>query len=149
MPEIRFSTGVVEMPVNGGRTIRFNPVDVGFGDTLYGLLAKVDAIDKETAKKREKTEDISKVFDYMRTSDKRMREAVGAVFGKGFSDDVFNGVRLVTQADGLSVLEKFIFAVFDQMDESVTENMVKRSERIAKYTAKYEKYKGGSEKSGT
>lgn len=141
MPEIRFSTGVVEIPVNGGRAIRFNPVDVGFLDTLYGLLAKVDMIDKETAKKREKTEDLSKVFDYMRASDKRMREAVDAVFGEGFSDDVFNGVRLVAQADGLSVLENFVFAVLDQMDESVTENMAKRSERIAKYTAKYEKYK--------
>lgn len=141
MSEIRFSTGVVEVPVNGGRTIRFNPTDVGFLDTLYGLLAKVDAIDKETAKKREKTEDVSKVFDYMRASDKRMREAVDAMFGEGFSDDVFNGVRLVAQADGLSVLENFVFAVFDQMDESVTKNMAKRGERIAKYTAKYEKYK--------
>ena len=141
MAEIRFSTGVVEMPVNGGRTIRFNPVDVGFLDTLYGLLAKVDAIDKETAKKREKTEDLSKVFDYLRASDRRMREAVDAVFGEGFSDDVFNGVRLTAQADGLSVLENFAFAVIDQMDESVTENMARRNERIAKYTAKYEKYK--------
>lgn len=141
MSEIRFSTGVVEMPVNGGRTIRFNPADIGFLDTLYGLLAKVDAIDKETARKREKAEDLSKVFDYMRASDKRMREAVDGVFGEGFSDDVFNGVRLVAPADGLSVLENFVFAVFDQMDESVTENMARRSERIAKYTARYEKYR--------
>ena len=141
MPEIRFSTGVVEMPVNGGRTIRFNPTDVGFLDTLYGLLAKVDAIDKETARKREKTEDVSKAFDYMRASDKRMREAVDDVFGEGFSDDVFNGVRLMAQADGLSVLENFVFAVLDQMNENVTENMARRSERIAKYTSKYEKHK--------
>ena len=141
MPEIRFSTGVVEMPVNGGRAIRFNPADIGFADTLYSLVAKIDAIDADTRKKQESDSDLAKTFDRMRSSDKRMREAVDSVFGEGFCDEVFQGVRLTAQADGLSVLENFVFAVLDQMDASVTENMAKRSERIAKYTAKYEKYK--------
>ena len=141
MAEITFSTGVVEMPVNGGRTIRFNPADIGFADTLYSMLAKVDAIDAETRKKREKTDDLAKVFDYMRASDKQMRKAVDDVFGEGFCDDVFQGVRLTALSDGLSVLENFVFAVMDQIDESVTDNLAKREGRIAKYTAKYQKYK--------
>ena len=50
MDEIRFSTGVVEMSVNGGRTIRFNPADIGFLDTLYSLLGKLDAINSDEDK---------------------------------------------------------------------------------------------------
>lgn len=139
MADITFSTGIIEAPVNGGRTIRFNPADVGFMETLYSLMAKVEDIESESRKKREKTDDPAKVFDYFRSSDKRMREAVDAVFGDGFCDDVFNGVRLVALADGLTVLENFVFAVLDQMDDTVKENLAKRDSRIAKYTERYER----------
>lgn len=139
MAEISFSTGIIEAPVNGGRTIRFNPADVGFMETLYSLMAKVESIDKENKSKRSKMQDPSKIFDNYRASDKRMREAVDAVFGDGFCDEVFNGVRLVALADGLTVLENFIFAVLDQMDDTVKENLAKRDSRIAKYTERYER----------
>lgn len=138
MADITFSTGVIEASVNGKRSIRFNPSDVGFMDTLYALVAKVDEIEKESQKKREKTDDPAKMFDYFRASDKRMREAVDAVFGDGFCDDVFDGVRLVAMADGLTVLENFVFSVMDQMDESVRANMEARNAKIEKYTAKYQ-----------
>lgn len=141
MAEINFSTGVIEMPVNGKRTIKFNPADVGFLETIYSLMAKVDGIETESKKKREKTDDPAKVFDYFRSSDKRMREAVDAVFGEKFCDDVFDGVRLVALSDGLTVLENFIFAVIDQMDESVRSNMDARSAKIEKYIAKYQNRK--------
>lgn len=137
MKELNFETGLVEMKVNGGRVIQFNPSDVGFMDTLFSLLGKIEAIDAETDKKRSKTDDLSKLFDYSRASDKRMREAVDAVFGEGFCDEVFPGIRLVALANGLTVLENFVFAVVDEMDESIQSNLAQRNDRIAKYTAKY------------
>ena len=138
MKELKFETGLVEMAVNGGRVIRFNPADVGFMDTLYALLGKIEAIEAETRKKQDKTEDLAKLFDRSRSSDKRMREAVGSVFGEGFCAQVFPSVRLTALADGLSVLENFVFAIMDEMDESVRDNLAKREGRIAKYTAKYQ-----------
>lgn len=141
MKELKFETGVVEMAVNGGRVIQFNPSDIGFVDTLYGLLGKIEAIDADMAKKKGKADDPAKLFDCARASDKRMREAVDSVFGEGFCGDVFQGVRLVALADGLTVIENFIFAIVDEMDESVRKNMAKRNDRIAKYTAKYQKHK--------
>ncbi len=138
MKELNFETGVVEMSVNGGRSICFNPADIGFADTLYGLLGKIEAIESDTKKKRDKTDDLAKFFDYARASDRRMREAVDSVFGEGFCGDVFQGVRLVALANGLSVIENFIFAVVDEMDESVRDNLAKRNDRIAKYTTKYQ-----------
>ena len=141
MKELTISTGVVEMKVNGTRIIRFNPADIGFLETLYGLLGKIEAIDADTAKKKDKTMDPARLFDLTRNSDKRMREAVDGVFGTGFCDEVFEGVRLVALADGLTVIENLIFAVVDEMDESVRENLSKRDAKIAKYTEKYKKYK--------
>lgn len=141
MKELKFETGIVELSVNGGRTIRFNPADLGFAETLYGLIGKIEAIDADTAKKKEKTNDPAKIFDYARSSDKRMREAVDSVFGEGFCEAVFRGVRLMALADGLTVLENFIFAIMDEMDGNVQDNLAKRNDRIAKYTAKYQNRK--------
>lgn len=142
MKELNFETGVVEMPVNGGRVIRFNPADIGFLETLYGLICKLENICTETEKKKEKVDDPSKLFDYSRSADKRMREAVDTVFGEGFCADVFKEIRLVASTEtGLTAIENFIFAVIDEMDESVRDNLAKREGRIAKYTEKYSKYK--------
>lgn len=141
MGEIRFDTGLTEFTVNGGRTVRFNPADTGFAENLYALMAKVTEIEDERAKKTDKVQDYAKIFEYNRAADKRMRDAVDAVFGEGFCADVFGNIRLSAMADGLSVLENFMFAVLDQMDAGVTENLSKRDARIAKYTEKYEKYK--------
>lgn len=138
MEGINFETGLVDMPVNGGRKIKFNPADIGFLETIYGLLAKLETIEKEMEKKRAKTDDLAKLFDHSRSSDKRMREAVDSVFGEGFCADVFPGVRLMAMANGLTVLENFLFAIIDEMDESVRANLEQRNDRIAKYTAKYQ-----------
>ena len=138
MKELNFETGLVEMAVNGGRTVRFNPADIGFLETVYGLLAKLETIEKEMEKKRAKTDDLAKLFDHSRNGDKRMREAVDSIFGEGFCADVFPGVRLMAMADGLTVLENFLFAIVDEMDESVRVNLAQRNDRIAKYTAKYQ-----------
>lgn len=141
MKELTVSTGVVEMQVNGKRIIRFNPSDIGFLETLYGLLGKIEAIDTDTQKKKDKAAELAKLFDMARSADKRMRDAVDTVFGEGFCDDVFDGVRLVALADGLTVIENLIFSVVDEMDESVRENISKRDEKISKYTAKYQNYR--------
>lgn len=69
-----------------------------------------------------------------------MREAVDSIFGEGFCKDVFK-TRLFAMADGMTVVENFLFAILDEMDESITENLSKRDARIRKYTEKYSKYK--------
>lgn len=140
MADISFATGLVEFSINGGRKIKFNPSDIGFMENLYDLVAKVDAISSDMGKKKENASNPAKFFDIARTGDKKMREATDSLFGEGFCEDVFGSVRLYAMADGLTVLENLVFAIIDQMDESVKENVEKRNEKISKYTAKYEKY---------
>ena len=136
---LSFETGLVELTVNGGRTIRLNPADAGFAETLYELVGSLNAIHKE---KSEAAKDAAEAeqFALRRSEDAAMREAVDAVFGAGFCADVFPGMRLFALAEGLTVVENFIFALLDRMDEDITANLSKRDARIAKYTAKYKKY---------
>lgn len=133
-------TGLIELDINGKRTIQLNPSDSGFVETLYGLVSKLDVIHQDAAAKAKDEEDAVKRFDLSRAEDKQMREAVDDVFGAGFCADVFPGIRLFALADGLTVIENFLYALLDKMDADITANVAKRDARIKKYTEKYSKY---------
>lgn len=137
---LSFENGLVELTVNGGRTIRLNPSDAGFAETLYELVARLSSIHEEKEQTWEAEEDIAARFAADRAEDAAMREAVDAIFGEGFCADVFPGMRLFALAEGLTVVENFIFSLLDRMDEGITDNLTKREGRIAKYTARYRKY---------
>ena len=79
-------------------------------------------------------------FDINRAEDAEMRDAMDCMFGSGFCSDVFK-TRLFAVADGLTVVESFLYSLLDQMDASITDNIAKRDARIKHYTGKYDKYK--------
>lgn len=139
MEELKFEIGLKEMQVNGGRIIRFNPSDEGFLETLYGMIIKVQNILAEMEKKRAKNDDLSKIFDYSRTREKQLREVVDSVFGENFCADVFVDIRMLALADGMTVLENFLYAVIEKMDEDVRDNLARRNSRVQYYTEKYKK----------
>ena len=125
--------------VDTGRTVDFNPADQGFAESLYGLVSKLSQIHDSKRKEYEAEEDAAARFDIGRSEDAEMRAAVDSLFGEGFCKDVFK-TRLFALADGMTVIENFLFGILDDMDESITENLKKRDERIRKYTDKYKKY---------
>lgn len=126
--------------VDTGRTVDFNPADQGFAESLYGLISKLSKIHDAKKKEYEAEQDPAARFDISRAEDTEMRKAVDSLFGDGFCKDVFK-TRLFALADGMTVVENFLFALLDEMDEAVTENLAKRDARIKKYTEKYSKYK--------
>lgn len=142
---LSISSGILHKPVimdgvDTGRSVDFNPADQGFTENLYGLVSKLSAIHEETTKRYETEENPAVRFDISRSEDAEMREAVDSIFGEGFCKDVFK-TRLFAIADGLTIVENFLFAILDEMDDSITENLSKRDARIRKYTEKYSKYK--------
>lgn len=142
---ISISSGIKHMPVfdgdrDTGRTVDFNPADQGFAELLYGLISKLANIHDGKKPEYEAEKDLIKRFETIVAEDAEMRQAVDSVFGDGFCKDVFK-VRLFAMADGLTVIENFLYAMLDEMDEAVTENLAKRDARIKKYTEKYSKYK--------
>lgn len=146
MSQERFdvSSGIKHLPVfmdgsDTGRTVDFNPADNGFAESLYGLISKLSQIHESRKKQYEEEADPAARFDISRAEDAQMRETVDSMFGEGFCRDVFK-TRLFALADGMTVVENFMFALLDEMDESITENLAKRDARIKKYTEKYSKY---------
>lgn len=142
---LSISSGIKHMPVfdgdrDTGRSVDFNPSDHGFAENLYGLVSKLSNIHDEKKKMYEAEEDPAARFDISRAEDAEMRKAVDSLFGEGFCDDVFK-VRLFAMAEGMAVVESFLLAILDEMDESITDNMSKRDAKIKKYTEKYSKYK--------
>lgn len=138
---LTIDSGLVEVDINGVRIIKFNPSDEGVAEELYGLASKIQKImeEKETAFKD--TDDAAAHFDISRAEDREIRAAVDGFFGDGFCGDVFPGVRMMALSEGLTVIENFLYALLDKMDEDITANFAKRDARIRKYTEKYSKYK--------
>lgn len=136
---IRHLSVVDDTGAETGRSVDFNPADQGFAEELYGLASKIGEIQEAKAREYELAEDAAARFEVSRAKDREMREAVDALFGEGFSKDVFK-TRLVALTGGLTVVEAFLFSLLDEMDESITANIAARDARIKKYTEKYSKY---------
>lgn len=142
---LSISSGILHKPVimdgvNTGRTVDFNPADQGFAESLYGIISKLSKIHDAKKKEYESESDLVGRFEISMAEDTEMRKTVDSLFGEGFCKDVFK-TRLFALADGMTVVENFLFALLDEMDEAVTENLAKRDARIKKYAEKYSKYK--------
>ena len=146
MNKLVVSTGIKKIPVvtdtgiDTGRSIEFNPADQAFAEDLYCLVSKVAQIHEAKEKERAASDDPVAKFDINRAEDAEMRDAMDCMFGSGFCSDVFK-TRLFAVADGLTVVESFLYSLLDQMDASITDNIAKRDARIKHYTGKYDKYK--------
>lgn len=134
------NTGLVELDINGTRTIKFNPSDVGFAEDLYGLASKIGAIQDAKEAEFARAEDPVAKFDISRAEDREIRAAVDDYFGEGFCGDIFPGVRLYALADGMTLIENLLYGLLDKMDADITANIAKRDAKIKKYTDKYHKY---------
>ena len=134
---IAFQSSLQEVDVNGKRTITINPTDEGFLEDLYGLLEDLEQIHKDNAVPDDAG--IKEKFAASRKREQEQRAAVDAIFGEGFCADVFGTARLYSISDGLTLIENFLYAVLDYMDEDLKKQQAARSAKIAKYTAKYRK----------
>lgn len=142
MAEITISTGIIDIPVNGKRTIHINPTDPGVVYDLGAMLDKIQFLSDECEKKvgELKPKEKGKAFDHYRARDEKIVEAIDAVFGDGFWNDAFEYVRpTALTSDGLFMVEAFAYSVMDNMDDGIVERLEKRNARIEKYTAKWQK----------
>lgn len=145
MEEVKLTSGIQRLPVivdgqDTGRVVMFNPADQEFAEVLYALVHRIGEIHKAKNEQRKAEPDILKKFEINRAEDQEMRAEVDTVFGEGFCDDVFQ-TRLFALSDGMTVVENFLFALLDELDESITANMAKRESKIHRYTEKYKKYR--------
>lgn len=140
MSELNFDTGLVTYKVNGQCDITFNPADVAFVKRLFHTFdnlskqqAEIDTGDKEITG--------ADLFELVELREKKMREDIDSIFQAKVSNEIFGKSSVFALAGGLPLWCNFLMAVIDKVDAAVEAEQKLSSPRVAKYMAKYEKYR--------
>lgn len=136
MSEIRFDTGEKTFDLNGKVEVRFNPADMLFLERLYKAAEDLDAAQTAFAQAAGKQE---RPFDLARECESKMRGIIDALFGVPVCDKLFDGVSVFAAGDGFPLWSNLLFAIIDQMDDSLTAQKTRAQERVRKYSAKYKR----------
>lgn len=141
MKELNFDSGLVTYSLNGKCEVSFNPTDTNFVERLYSAFEELDK--KQEGYKEQVAEMTGNkaVFDFARERDAEMRGIIDGVFEAPVCDAVFGGMNVYASANGLPVWCNLILAVIDEVDSTAAREQKLTSPRLAKYTAKYQKYK--------
>lgn len=140
MKELNFDTGVVTYNINGVCEFSFNPTDSNFVERLYSAFEELDRKQEGYQAQIEKMADKREIFEFARERDAEMRGIIDGVFEVPVSDVIFGGMNVYAVANGLPVWCNLMLAVMDEIDTAFAREQKATNPRIAKYTAKYQKY---------
>ena len=132
---LNFSNGIQEYSINGA-TVKFNGTDYVFAERLINVFDRMDALQTKY-KGQLQTKAGSDVFKACRAIDREMRDVIDALFEDKVADQIFGSCSCYALADGLPVWVNLIFAVMDEIDETVISEQKKTDPRLDAYLAKY------------
>lgn len=142
MSELNFSTGLKTYTVNGCCEIQFNPTDSFFVERLFNVMEKLSKRQEEGERENDaNADDGAKVFELTKIRDKEMRAEIDGLFGQPVCDALFPGMDVYALADGLPLWTNFLMAIVDEIDASLVDQNKMADSRVAKYMAKYGKYR--------
>lgn len=142
MSELKFSTGLKTYTVNDCCEIQFNPSDSFFVERLFSTMEKLSKRQEDGEQENNTyADDPAKVFELARARDADMRMEIDSLFGKSVCDALFPGMDVYALADGLPLWTNFLMAIVDEIDESLAAQNKMADSRVAKYMAKYAKYR--------
>ena len=139
MPELNISTGLVTYKLNDACEITINPTDSLFIEKLYDLFDKLDAKQDNYRERISKAGANKAVFNIAREADTELRGMLNETFGFDICGAVFGEVSIYALADGVPLWANLILALLDAVDEKVSDELKKSSNRMNKYTSKYHK----------
>lgn len=140
MKELNFDSGLVAYSLNGKCEVSFNPTDSSFVERLYKSFEELDKKQEGYKASMEKMQDKKEIFDFARERDADMRGILDTVFGVPVSDALFGDMNVYAIANGLPVWCNLMLAIMDEVDTALAREQKAANPRIAKYTAKYQKY---------
>ena len=140
MKELNFDSGIVTYSLNGKCEVSFNPTDSAFVEKLYRAFEELDKKQEGYKAQIEKIADKREIFDFAKERDAEMRGIIDGVFGSPVSDALFGDMNVYAIANGLPVWCNLMLAVMDELDTAFAREQKASNPRIAKYTAKYQKY---------
>lgn len=140
MKDLNFDSGLVTYSLNGKCEVSFNPTDSNFVERLYTAFEELDKKQEGYKAQIEKMENKREIFDFARERDAEMRSVIDGVLDAPVSDAVFGGMNVYAVANGLPVWCNLMLAIMDEVDSSYAREQKAMNPRIAKHTAKYQKY---------
>lgn len=141
MKDLNFDSGVVTYYLNGKCEVSFNPTDSNFVERIYTAFNDLDKKQDEYKSRIEKMADKKEIFEFARERDAEMRTIIDGVFDASVCDAVFGGMNIYAMASGLPAWVNLMLAVMDECDTTFAREQKATNPRIAKYTAKWSKYK--------
>ena len=141
MKDLNFDSGVVTYSLNGKCEVSFNPTDSNFVERIYTAFNDLDKKQDEYKIRIEKMADKKEIFEFARERDAEMRTIIDGVFDTPVCDAVFGGMNIYAMASGLPAWVNLMLAVMDECDTTFAREQKATNPRIAKYTAKWSKYK--------
>lgn len=141
MKDLNFDSGVVTYSLNGKCEVSFNPTDSNFVERIYTAFNDLDKKQDEYKNRIEKMADKKEIFEFARERDAEMRTIIDGVFETPVCDAVFGGMNIYAMASGLPAWVNLMLAVMDECDTTFARDQKATNPRIAKYTAKWSKYK--------
>ena len=141
MKELNFDSGFVTYSLNGKCEVSFNPTDSNFVERLYSTFEELDKKQEGYKAQVEKMADKREIFDYVHERDAEMRGMIDGLFATPVCDALFGNMNVYAIANGLPVWCNFLLAVMDEVDTTFAKEQKATNPRIAKYTAKYQKYR--------
>ena len=141
MKDLNFDSGVVTYSLNGKCEVSFNPTDSNFVERIYTAFNDLDKKQDEYKSRIEKMADKKEIFEFARERDAEMRTIIDGVFDASVCDAVFGGMNIYAMASGLPAWVNLMLAVMDECDTTCAREQEATNPRVAKYTAKWSKYK--------
>ena len=141
MKDLNFDSGVVTYSLNGKCEVSFNPTDSNFVERIYTAFNDLDKKQDEYKSRIEKMADKKEIFEFARERDAEMRTIIDGVLDAPVCDAVFGGMNIYAMASGLPAWVNLMLAVMDECDTTFAREQKATNPRIAKYTAKWSKYK--------
>lgn len=139
MKELKIATGVETYKLNDSVEVSFNPTDAAFGEKLFNAFDTLDKRQESYKAEVGKAEGKKELFDVVRKLDGEMREIINDVFEFDVCSGLFGELNVYALAEGLPLWANLLFAIMDEMDETVMREKKAMNPRIAKYTKKYHK----------
>lgn len=140
MKDLNFDSGLVTYSLNGKCEVSFNPTDSNFVERLYTAFEELDKKQEGYKAQIEKMANKREIFDFAGERDAEMRAIIDGVLDAPVSDAVFGGMNVYAVANGLPVWCNLMLAIMDEVDSAYAREQKAMNPRIAKYTAKYQKY---------
>ena len=141
---LTFDDGIVEYDINGKATARFNPTDTAFIERMWNAISDLE---NEQEQLQAEVDEIGEIEDdlergermlaYINKRDADMRKTIDGLVGEGVADALFPDMNCYAVAEGVPVWVNFMFAIADEVYDTLSKSEEQAKPRLNSYSEKY------------